>query len=558
MTDGGGGPDLEAILQDSEDPWGDYVAATTPAEKRALCAGDDEMSFWIFANLVTYQYLADNPNDWVPVGDHMSEWHTQMHDSPLNLILAARKHTKTTWVLLEIAKRAQFTPNTEILYWANTRKQVRARMGDLDDLIEANPWLDNLHKDGTAHGGTESKTFDNGAKLHTTSVSGSIEGAHVDMSIGDDPLKETGGIPDEQIEEWYGQVVVPMLNEDGHHVIVGTRKRPNDLYELLRTKNQDQDWNLPSYNLMEYPAVLEPWLLEYERHYDLPDRDLYTAVEAPELADALDVPNDTLHVLWPDARGVSFLKRKLGAMGRNYFVRELCMVFEQVDDAIIDCAAIEECTVDNSPPTDTDAFSEVVVGIDPATTAGGDDSAFVTVGEDDAGVRHVLNVETYNGIDPGRFKQAIRRHDDVYDPDAIAVESNGMQQYIVEDAVELNPGLKGKLEGVHTSGRKHSWKNGVPKLASNIDEGKYRFYGADEGTQQLVNTMTTLRMDDRDRLVGHTPDSVMALYAGTKAFSAGVPVGEVSVGSGTTEDVDSEFAESEIGRALQDQLQSLR
>jgi len=508
----------------------EQLASAPPDVKRAVCRDN----YLAFANLVSHNWLDGAQTDWypLPAQSHFDHWNRQVESSPLNILLAARKHTKTTFVLTKIMHKSEYREGHRSLYWANTENQVEERMEELEEMIDANPWLRHLHTDGAL----KSKSFESGAKLTTTWVTGAVEGGHVDLSIGDDPLKEFGDIPDERIEEWYGKVIYPMLNPDGLHVIVGTRKRPNDLYELLRTRDLEDLFDappaseLPSYDLTEYPAIREPWLRKYGDRVDgnLAPAELYSRVEAPVLADALDVEGETLHVLWPEARDLPFLKRNLGAQGRPYFLREYCMVFVQVEDAIIERTAVDACTLDRTAPyrleETANKWQQVVVGVDPAVADRGDLMALVTVGvkQDEDGVvrRHVPDVYVERGIAPSKFKRKLQGLHDRYRPNDIKIEANGFQQWIESAAVEFDQRLP--VSSSNTDARKHSWMDGIPKIASDVERGLYRFYqprNEQDAIEDLKDALVSLRMDEDDRLEGHTPDTVMALYQAEKALA---------------------------------------
>ncbi|MFW6152993.1 MAG: hypothetical protein ACOC42_01400 [Halobacteriota archaeon] len=525
-------------------------------------------SFALFANVVTYNWLEGNdrydwpgqPATWYPLPDHFMFWHERVHTSPLNMMLAARKHTKTTYVSCLMLHRSEYTPGHTSLYWANTEGQVEERMEEFDDLIDANGWLRNAHTDTAL----KRKTFANNARIRTTWVEGAAEGGHVDLSIGDDPMKELGDIPDTEVEAWYGNVIVPMLNVEGTHMIFGTRKRPTDLYELLRAKHETDDAlagvDLPNYRLTEFPAVREPWLAAYPgRTGDLAPAALYTPVEAPMLARALGIDGDTVSILWPDGRPVDWLATNLGGQGRPYFLREYCMVYVQATDALIERAWLDACTADRDPPArlvgeawqpadhgeavDRDWFDEVAVGIDPAGT-GRDLFGFVTVGQathdidgEAVDLRHVLDVYAAEQLPPSAFREKFTALEARYRPDVFGLESNLNQTWVAEDEA-FPASIRERIEPIRTTRRKHAWTDGVPAMASDIEAGRYRFYA---GQGDLADALTALHMDD-GALVGQTPDLVMALWMADRALRAprGVPHRRVRLDG----DVDTQSAEA--------------
>lgn len=537
-----------------------------PGEFRDFLAGleNDQQAFKIFSNVITYNWITGNEAsgwlgksfDWYPIADHPSEgrvhhfldWYRRLQANPLNMLLAARKHTKTTFVCSLMMYRSEFMDGHASLYWANTQEQVKERMEELDEMIEANPWLSNLHTDSALL----RKEFENGSRIRTTWVQGAAEGGHVDTSLGDDPMKEFADIPDSRIEEWYGKVIVPMLNPDGLHAIVGTRKRPNDLYELLRTKHEEDGAlaDLPSYTLTEYPAIREAWMGEYDRPGDLAPEQCYTEVDAPALASALGLDTDTLHILWPEARSAEWLAKNLGGQGKSYFLREFCMIFKQAEDAIVHREWITRTGAERPTPSSLDAgwepldyggevtrsmFDHVVVGHDPAGS-GRDRFGFVTVGAlthppgmlppefkqlalnedgepEPVQLYHILDVWQAQDVPPSRWRDKLTSLHDRYSPDAIAIESNLNATWTSDDD-EIPRRVRESIEPIATTRRKHSWKNGVPSIGSDIEAGRYRFYtggGDDNMTDDLITALTSVQMHEGE-LVGHTPDLVMALY----------------------------------------------
>lgn len=539
----------------------DAVRKRPPHQIRKLA----EAKFLLAVDVLTKNWIDGNPRtdwdgkpfEWHPAPRHFSDWYENIHSNPANMFLAARKHTKTTFVDCLMIWKSEYTAGHRSLYWANTRDQVKDRMEEFDEIVSANPWLQNVTTDTAAL----SKSFGNGAKVDTTWVTGGYEGGHVDLQCGDDPMKELGDIPDQEVEHWYGNVIVPTLNPGNTlQCIVGTRKRPNDMYEILRRRHESEgfDDKIPGYNLVEYPAIREAWLQEYDRPQDLAPVELYREVDAPVLADALDLPGDSLHILWPEARDPDFLTRNLGMQGRSYFLREFCMVYTQVEDAVVHREWIEDTTSERAPPTRFDsetwtpmdypepigrgAFDEVIVGHDPAGK-GRDRFAFVTVGTlthppeslpegvralavDDDGnprpvrIRHILDAWQAQDVPPSRWRDKLTSLHDRYRPDEIAIESNLNATWVSDDD-EIPQRVQDAIEPVATGRGKHSWADGVPAIGSDIESGRYRFYsggGEQNMTGALVTALTSVRRNNGE-LVGHTPDLVMALYMAHKRLT---------------------------------------
>ena len=561
------------------------VARTPPQQIRAIA----ESNYLVAANILSYNWIAGNPRadwegkpfDWHPTPPHFRDWYDRIRANPLNMFLAARKHTKTTFADTLMIWKSEYVPGHTSVYWANTENQVRERMEEFEEIVDANPWLQNVGTDGAL----TSKSFENGSRILTTWVTGAFEGGHVDLMLGDDPMKEFSDIPDRDIEAWYGRVIVPTINPDGLAAIIGTRKRPNDLYELLRTKHEQDDAlaDLPSYTLTEYPAIREAWRDEYDRPGDLAPEPMYTQAHAPELASALGFDDrDTLSILWPEARSPEWLAKNLGGQGRPYFLREFCMIFKQAEDAVVHREWIVDASQNRVPPhtlaepftpidyhegITREAWDEVVVGIDPAGK-GRDRFGFVTVGqlthpaeavpgaETAVTIRHILDVYQAQDVPPSAFRAKMAALTDRYHPDAIALESNLNQTWVADDE-ELPQAVRQIIEPIATSRSKHSWKDGVPRIGSDIEAGHYRFYvGGDDTnmTEELITALTSVQMHDGE-LQGHTPDLVMALYMAHKRLTD--PSGHMAVsrtnlkrGKPTPEQEEREESAREKRRAL--------
>lgn len=521
-------------------------------------------NFLLAVDVLTKNWIDGNPrsewdgkpSEWHPAPGHFSDWYDRIRARPANMFLAARKHTKTTFADCLMIWKSENIPGHVSLYWANTRDQVKDRMEEFDEIVTANPWLENVHADTAAL----SKSFPNGAKVDTAWVTGGYEGGHVDLQLGDDPMKELGDISDKEIEHWYGNVIVPTLNPGNTlQALIGTRKRPNDMYEILRRRHESEgfDEKIPGYNLVEYPAIREVWQSEYDRPGDLAPKELYTEVHAPTLAEALGLPGPELSILWPEARDPDFLIRNLGMQGRSYFLREFNMVYTQVEDAVVHRDWIDTTTDPRAPPSrlnetwrpsdyprpvGREEFDEIIVGHDPAGS-GRDRFAFVTVGTlthppellpdsfralaiDDDGnptpvqIRHILDVWQAQDVPPSRWRNKLTSLHDRYNPDEIAIESNLNGTWVADDE-KIPHRVRKAIEPVATGRGKHSWEDGVPSIGSDIEAGKYRFYtGGDDSnmTGDLVTALTSVRRKE-GKLVGHTPDLVMALYMAHKCLS---------------------------------------
>jgi len=121
------------------------------------------------------------------------------------------------------------------------------------------------------------------------------------------------------------------------------------------------------------------------------------------------------------------------------------------------------------------------------------------------------------------------------------------------------------MEMAGTGKRKHSWQSGVPAIADAVESGQFRFYRDSDGTEDLIDALCQLRLDDNDHLAGHTPDIVMALYMAEKGMAMGrVESSRRSMRGGSRDKSESEretrrtLRGNPVGEQLLDQRDSLR
>jgi len=335
--------------------------------------------------------------------------------------------------------------------------------------------------------------------------------------------------------EFYLNVIVPMASGADRSVIVGTRKRPKDIYHLIRERTADlQEFDIEGYRLVEYPAIREPWERKYDDRPEHLTDSTYHERDAPKIARALGLPGDTVHVLWPEGRGTEFLYGKLARQGKASFVREFCMVFTHVEGAIIPRDLIEQTNASIDAPApdtrqeaeafladyhnlDSFTFDRVSIGLDVAVVEGGDNTAWAVIGER-GDTRYVLHVSYDDGIHPERMRRTTTDLYQRYDADIVVPEKNGFEWYL-DRHVQFDASLPIQMH--NTGSAKHSWTRGVPAIAEGIETGQYRFFTDDDGIQELIDGLCSLRMDDNDHLAGHTSDEVMALYMAIKGFEKG-------------------------------------
>jgi len=485
-------------------------AVADPELRRDVLNPFEDCPWDEFLNELTYGYMKGERDPWTPVADVHLDWVDRFTSNTNVGILAHRDSLKTTITLGILIAHLEYIDGFRAHWITNTQGQAHKKADtEFWKLVERNEWLTNLNAQ-PVQDTKEVKEFQNGSVLHAGWLFGAIEGDRSHLLVLDDVIKEHGDGETENILTWIEGVTVPMVKDSGKTAVIGTRKRPDDIYSHLI----DRD----AYDFTEYPAVLEEWDREFSDDDSWearrPPEDVYTTVDGRPLVD------DEVHVLWPDARGPEYLASKFDQMSRHLFWREFCMVIRGAEGNLIDAGDVNElvddggCSIRNQTPPRTltpGAGEATIVAHDPAQSSTGDKAAFVAfrVGRD--GRRTLLDAHAETGMSPSRIKATLADLDERYDPAMVVIESNGIQQYVANDAIEFSASLRSKVTGIPTTGKKHSWENGVPRLRTLVENGGIQFFRGHDGTENFIQAALSLELRD-GKLRGHTPDLIAAWY----------------------------------------------
>ncbi|QLH80971.1 hypothetical protein [Halosimplex pelagicum] len=492
--------DADTLVESLEDP----------AALREVLNPFDGCPWDVYFNRLTEGYMAAERDDHVPIGDVHVHWAEQFASGNNIGMLAHRDSLKTTASLGFVIACLEYQPGFLAHWITNTQGQAHKKADtEFWKIVERNPWLVNLNKP-PEQDTKEAKIWPHGSGLFAGWLFGAIEGDRSHQLILDDVIKERGDGDTEEILQWIEGVTVPMVKDSGTTAVIGTRKRPDDIYSHLI----DRD----AYDFTEYPAVLEEWDREF-REDDTwrerrPPEGLYTEVDGRPLVD------DEVHVLWPEARGPQYLAEKYDQMSPHLFWREFCMVIRGASGNLIEKSDVDRLVNDDgcsirgqSPPRDLSpgAGEATIVAHDPAQSSTGDHAAFTAwrVGRD--GRRRLLDARAETGMQPSAIKAELADLDDRYDPAMVVIESNGMQQYVANDAVEFSASLRSKVTGIPTTGKKHSWENGIPRLRRLVENGGIQFYRGHGPTEDFIQAALSLTLSD-GKLKGHTPDLIASWY----------------------------------------------
>lgn len=482
------------------------------AEKRRTLNPFDGPATWIdFANELTRNYMAEEMADdpYHLLGEHHAHW-LEKFDAGDRVLLCHRDGLKTTITLAYLIASLEYRDGFRGIWAMNNQSSVKKKADtEFWRMVERNPWLTNLNEP-PRQDTIEAKEFANGSILNSGWLDGGIEGDRAHLLILDDIIKEKGDGSTDDVLDWIEAVCVPMVKDHGRTVTIGTRKQPDDIYAHFRS--------LEGYAFDEYPAILDYWDQQFRADDDWssrrPDPELYTEVEDPWNE------GETLQLLWPEARGPEWLAKKRSKMADHRFWREYCLVLMGSSGNLIDATDVRTqaseggCSIrDQEPPeTYTAGPGEVcVVSHDPANSPTGDDAAFTAWLLQRDGRRRLLDAHAAAGMKPSEIKALLVELDRRYDPAIVVIESNGMQGYVAEDAIEFDAQLRAKVTGIPTTGQKHSWENGIPRLQRLVESGSILFHRGHGPTEEFITAMQSLELKD-GKLSGHTPDLVSSWY----------------------------------------------
>jgi len=519
----------------AEEIWREFEDLET---QREVLNPFDGCPWDVYFNRLTEGYMEGERDGHVSIGDVHVHWAQKFAGDQNIGLLAHRDSLKTTFTLGYLIACLEYIDGFRAHWITNTQGQAHKKADtEFWKLVDRNPWLTTLNSQ-PVRDTKEAKEWPNGSMLYAGWLFGGIEGDRSHLLALDDVIKERGDGDTEEILTWIEGVTVPMVKDSGKTAIIGTRKRSDDIYSHIADRE--------AYDFTEYPAVLEIWDQEF-REDDTwaerrPPEELYTEVNNP-----LSQGGDTVHVLWPEARGPDYLADKYEQMSPHLFWREFCMVITGASGNLIAKADVDElvensgCSIrGQSPPEQIThgAGSATIVAHDPAQSPTGDDAAFVALHVQRDGRRTLLDAHAEQGMSPSAVKATLADLDDRYDPGAVVIEDNGMQQYVVNDAIEFSASLRSKVTGISTTGQKHSWENGIPRLRRLVENGSIQFYRGHGPTEDFIQAALSLTLKD-GRLKGHTPDLIAAWYMAEQGIRRLESMGALN----EPEDEDSDTSE---------------
>lgn len=305
---------------------------------------------------------------------HYDEWEEIARNKNRALLQAPRGHGKSSFWSFAVPLWDIIRGNADVLMISYSEDQVKRLIRNIKLEVESNEFLAPLRPSTKELWGMEELWFADGGHVKGLGFGTSSRGLHPKRIIVDDPLKDLGGMSNDDQERAYFGVITGMAMSDTKLVTVGTPVDFGDLLMRLETNPVYHQWRRP----------------------------------------AIDAEGN---VLFPDLFKKEDLEQKRIEMGSINFAREYML--ERVDPATQPFKRDYEVTYTEAPPN----FARIVTVCDPAYTEGdGDASAIVTVGFTHGNHAYVLDAREVHREDPGKVVDELFKVIHAYNPEAVGIE----------------------------------------------------------------------------------------------------------------------------------------
>ncbi len=262
----------------------------------------------------------------------------------------------------------------EDLLVSYSEDQVRRLIRNIRSEVESNPFLERLRPSTKEIWGTDQLSFPNEYMISGLGFGTSSRGKHPRRIIGDDVLKDMGGMSQEDQERaWFGVIAGMGMPRTQIHCI-GTPIAFGDLFMKLETNPVYKHWKKPAED--EAGVILCPEMFTRE-----------------------------------------ILENKKLEMGSINYAREYRL--ERIDPATQPFKREFEVHYEE-PPTN---LARIVTVCDPAYTEGdGDATAIVTVGFTHGNHAYVLEAKEVRREDPGQVVEELFKSIRAWNPEAVGIE----------------------------------------------------------------------------------------------------------------------------------------
>jgi len=374
-------------------------------------------------------------------------------------------------------------------------RQIMNNLENNHDLIDKYGDLkpeDDVKKWGEKAFLVQRSSFDKDPSVVGIGAGGKIISRRADIIIVDDLLDiDNARTPTmrKKTLEWFENVLLPVLEDDGRLVVVGTSWYRDDLYDHLM-KHPSFDIRLKLKGLVYHPSYLrkdkgEVRYIPYRLH------------EFPQALDAGTVFSKELMqryalyeklksgVLWNDKWSFKNLMEKRGQMSMASFMRQYLNEPMSEEEKVFKDGTVKQIleqgkqktlleSWDNSTDGESHNFGYghlvISVGVDLAISkkSTADNSAIAVWGMDDRRKRILLWLD-YGKWSPDEIKQRVLDVNERFKPVKIVVENIAFQDMLRQDLA--NDDLP--VEGFRTTaGKKFSEETGIAQIAMLMEQNK--------------------------------------------------------------------------------------
>ena len=308
---------------------------------------------------------------WLP---HYDDWYRIVLDEKRSCVQSPRGHGKSTFWSFALPLWDVIRGGADLLLISYSEDQVINLIRLMKQEVETNEYLAPLRPSTKEIWGADKLGFADGGIIRGLGFGTSARGLHPKRIIGDDVLKDLGGMSAEDQERAWFSVITGMAMPQTQIHVIGTPIDFNDLLMKLESNPVYYNWRKPA--LSDEGSPLCPQLFTKES-----------------------------------------LEMRRKEMGSINFAREYML--ERIDPATQPFKS-EYQTLYDAPPTN---FARVVTVCDPAYTEGdGDATAIVTVGFTHGNHAYVLEAKEIRREDPGAVVNELFKTIAAYQPGVVGIE----------------------------------------------------------------------------------------------------------------------------------------
>lgn len=186
------------------------------------------------------------------LGFTWTKWHDDVYKDLSEgctrlLVEIARGHGKTIFFVSYCLWLVYKGNPIDILVISYSEEQIRNNVMNLiESIVMKNDYLVHLRPNKSLLWGASLKTFATGAKIRGESFGSSVRGAHPDVLLVDDPLKDKGGMTPGEQHDYFMSALMGTVKRDTTVIVDGTPLDNGDLLEQLE--------NNKAFTFRAYPA----------------------------------------------------------------------------------------------------------------------------------------------------------------------------------------------------------------------------------------------------------------------------------------------------------------